>query len=151
MSDKKDMLEFPLETVEVPQAIVLMMQAATKCVCGQADGVRADLEVDNDRLQELCEKLEARVEDAIEAASAVRTEPVEEDEPVRYEDSTDEDVITKVFRDNELHQVVVDGVVFMKACNERVENDLATSIRTFCIKQWGHINPDHEDEFGNVR
>lgn len=145
MSEKKDVLEFPLEELEVPQAIVLMMQAATQCVdVDHSDSPSTDL----DRLQLLAEKLEARVEDAIEDAKAVRDIPVEEDEPNRFE-PVDGHEMHLVMADGMVRQVVVDGVLFVLTCNEHVtvgESGRMTS----CIKQWGHL-AEHTDMEGNYR
>lgn len=142
----RDILEFPLEEVEVPQAIVLMMQAATKCTEPPAQGV--DLE----RLQLLAEKLEARVEDAItdavDEAKAVRDIPVEEDEPNRFE-PVDGHEMHLVMADDMIRQVVVDGILFVLACNERVVTD-ENGITSTCIKQWGHFL-EHCDMEGNTR
>lgn len=153
---KKDVLEFPLEELEVPQAIALMMQAATKCVHhGMA---HADpLLTDDVRLQELAEKLEARVEDAIDAAKAVRDESVPEDapnEPIytnldghkvslveEYVDEAMDSIITKV---------IVDNLIYVLICNENVALDDEENMSR-CIKAWGHSYPSHEDMEGNFR
>lgn len=150
---KKDVLDFPLEEVEVPPAIVLMMQAATKCVSIEENEAWRDefkLITDNERLQLLAEKLEARVEDAIEKASKVREDATDEDEPNRYENA-EESETTLVYYENEVHQIVHGGVVFGKFCNEPVATDQTSGARTSCIKQWAHKNPEHEDAEGNIR
>lgn len=161
MTDKKDVLEFPLEKVTVPAAIKLMMQAATKCVGFNHEITVADFEagkvtipVDNDRLQELADKLEARVQDEIDSAMAVRTEPAPEDDPngPSYVPVDEDDEVTKVMFEGEVEFVVINGIVFKKMCNEPVAEVLdADGGRTYCIKQWGHKSPDHEDQEGNVR
>lgn len=148
MSEKKDVLDFPLEEVEVPQAIVLMMQAATQCVGYIEDGQNAypvHLVTADDRLQQLCEKLEARVEDAIEAAVDPPSLP-DDDEPEKFLDA-DRDSITEVWADDDVFQIVRNGVIFGKFCNTQVYDDGVN--RTACIKQWGHNNHIHEDQYGN--
>jgi hypothetical protein len=148
-NEKKDVLEFPLEELEVPQAIVLMMQAASRTGFAQSDATsETDLIECDKRLQLLCEKLEARVEDAIEEAKAVRIEPTEEDDPNRFEDVDSSDVFL-VYADDLIYQIVHKGVVFGRLCNTRVYTDDSNDIRTNCIKEFGHENPRHEDQFGN--
>lgn len=151
MEGKKDVLEFPLEELEVPHAITIMMQAATQCVEAQTrivDGAPYGytLETDLDRLQLLCEKLDARIDDELDKARAVRDIPAEEDEPNKFVDADPSDTIL-VYEDDMVHQVVHDGVIFQKACNHLVYS--AEGIETtYCIKQWDHANM-HEDMFGN--
>jgi len=152
MSDKKDVLEFPLEELEVPEAIKLMMQAATQCYfsVGQINGegvVAEEKYVNNERLLLLSEKLEARVEDAIEDAAAVRTEAVPEDAPNEIEvDPAD------IFVMNDGDILNYKGVVYQKACNELVSSgDESVLASTYCMKRWGHNHPEHEDMEGNRR
>lgn len=140
----KDILEFPLEELGVPQSIVLMMQAASRCFELEDEAVS----INNDRLQLLAEKLEGRVEDAIEDAKAVRTEPAEEDEPNRFE-PIGEHMMHLVIEDDVIKQVVVDGAIFVLACNERVTTSHERP-PTFCIKQWGH-QAEHSDMEGEFR
>jgi hypothetical protein len=145
--EKKDVLEFPLEELEVPQAIVLMMQAAAKCVSAQVsqNGYEAHTDVDLERLQQLCEKLEAYADDKIEAGAAIRTEPVVEDAP--NEEAVDE---SEIFLQNDGDTLNVRGVLYQKACNTKVYDDGVSEV-TYCIKQFGHNGQLHEDRFGNER
>jgi hypothetical protein len=127
-----------------------MMQAATRCaelVRGmQGDEIiDAHIDVDLERLQKLCEKLEAYVDDKLEAGAAVRTEPVVEDAP--NEEAVDEG---EIFLQNDGETLNVRGILWQKACNHEVYNDGVSEV-TFCIKQFGHDNPIHEDRFGNER
>lgn len=139
----KDILEFPLEELGVPQAIVLMMQAASRCVEPPAQ------DVNNERLQLLAEKLESRVEDAIEAAKGgPDAPPVEEDEPNPFE-SVDGHQMHLVKENDVIKQVVVDGVLYILACNEAVTTSFDHP-PTFCIKQWGH-RAEHQDMEGDFR
>lgn len=157
-SPKKDILEFPLEDVSVPQAIVLMMQAATTTVTfNESDDSLPEKETDLDRLQLLAEKLEARVEDALEEAKAVRTEATAEDDPndAQYSDVEGHKVTlvheyVEFAHDNVITKVLVDNVVFVLACNERVFTDVEGTTST-CIKRFGHKSLEHEDEEGNIR
>jgi hypothetical protein len=144
MADKKDVLEYPLEELEVPAAIKLMMQAAYKT--GVDLGVVEEVDTE-ERLLELSEKLEARVEDAIENAAAVRTEAVPEDAPNEIEvDPAD------IFIMNDGDILNYKGVVYQKACNELVSSgDESVLASTYCMKRWGHNHPEHEDMEGNRR
>lgn len=150
MSDKKDILEFPLEELEVPQAIALMMQAGTTCV---HHGMRHEdpLLTDDHRLIQLCEKLEARIEDAIENARfEKKITDVEEEEIYRDAEPSETHL---VLADGDVYQVVHKGVVFGKLCNEIVNSEVLgeTEETTRCIKQWGHKMPEHEDMDGRFR
>src|SRR6476469_5739551 len=60
--EKKDVLEFPLEELEIPQAIVLMMQAAAKCVSAEIEpnGYEARANVDLECLQQDGDTLNVR-------------------------------------------------------------------------------------------
>lgn len=159
-SPKKDFLEFPLEEVSIPQAVALSMLAATKTVTvkdSEDISEEFDYETDNDRLQLLCEKLEARVEDALEEAKAVRTETTAEDDPndAQYSDVEGHKVTlvheyVEFAHDNVITKVLVDNVVFVLACNERVFTD-TEGITSTCIKRFGHKSLEHEDEEGNIR
>jgi hypothetical protein len=152
--EKKDVLEFPLEELEVPQAIVLMMQAAVKCAGYgheitiedfNAGNGNLEVPIDLERLQQLCEKLEAYVDDKIEAGAAIRTEPVVEDAP--NEEAVDE---SEIFLQNDGDTLNVRGVLYQKACNTKVYDDGVSEV-TYCIKQFGHNGLIHEDRFGNER
>ncbi len=168
MGEGKDILEFPLEEMSIPQSIALMMQAATTTVGFNHEVTIADFEkggikipVDNERLSSLAEKLEARVEDELEKAQGVRDIPVEEDNPNEptYSD-VDGHKVTLVHeyvefaQDNVITKVVVDDVVFALLCNEPVSTNVEGE-RTKCIKQWGHEQtsglPECEDAEGNRR
>lgn len=151
---KKDVLEFPLEELEVPQAIVLMMQAATTCVSFSTNDAGPETETDNDRLQLLAEKLEARVEDAIDAAKAVREDATSEDAPNEplYSDVEGHTVtLVEEYIDhagvNVITKVVVDRSVYGLLCNRGVFDN--GGIQTTCIKRFDHQSLIHEDEFGN--
>lgn len=149
---KKDVLDFPLEEVSIPQAIALMMQTAYNIK-------NAELEVDeykanNERLQLLIEKLEGFVEDKIDLAAVPVTEAVIEDAPDdNFEDAAPSDTFLDVVN-GEVTRVIHKGVVFGKLCNERVWFDPEVERSSTCIKEWGHdINGsiDHEDMGGNRR
>lgn len=140
---KKDILDFPLEEVEVPHAIGVIMQAASKC------GSSISGDVDWQRLGQLTEKLEEYVQDKIEAAMAVRMEPSVEDDPNRFEDALAEDVHV-VFRDGEPYQVVYKGLIYGKLCNTTVVPADNDSDGTYCIKQWNH-QVEHQDMEGVFR
>lgn len=143
MVEKKDILEFPLEELEIPPAIKLMMQAAL------ATGIEMEKGAEQtERLLQLSEKLEVRVEDAIDAAKSVRDEPVEEDEPNKFEDAEPSDT-QLVIENGEVYRVVHKGVIFAKLCNVRVS--VFDDYQTTCIKEWGHEGYSHEDRFGGVR
>ena len=149
MSEKKDVLDFPLEELEVPAAIKLMMGAATKCVTAVGGGhYTPTLLTDDERLLQLSEKLEARVEDALDAAKAVREEPVSEDAPneVAVEES---DIF--LMEDGEV--LNYKGVLFQKACNERVYSSDGPDeqYNSYCVKRWGHVGYQHEDMEGRTR
>lgn len=160
--DKKDFLEFPLEDVSIPQAVALSMLAATKTVSATVIAQdECETETDNDRLQLLCEKLEGRFQDDLDAANAVRLEATEEDAPNEgpytdidghhvtlvheYVDAAQDSVITKA---------VVDNMVYALLCNERVgtftQKDTENTVTTTCVKQWGH-EQEHVDMEGNYR
>jgi hypothetical protein len=143
----RDIMEFPLENVEIPAAIKLMMQAATKCV--ELVG-HQDLTVDDERLLALSEKLEARVEDEVEKASAIRDEPAEEDGNAPDEVAVEEGDIFVMHGGETLNYK---GVVYQKACNSRVlaAGSHGDTPDTWCIKRWYHRGLDHEDMEGNVR
>jgi hypothetical protein len=133
MTLKKDILEFPLEELEVPQAIGLMMQAAsnTREAVMVVDG-KVTLRTNDDMLQLLCEKLEARVEDALDAARSSVIAEVEEDatdeEPVEWSDVV-------LLEDGDI--LNVKGVVYQRACNKPVVSGQVTD-DTFCVLRWGH-------------
>lgn len=160
--DKKDILEFPLEEVSIPQAIVLMMQAAMQCVSfNEHDDSLPETEVDLDRLQLLAEKLEARVEDELDSAKAVRDEPTPEDAPNEgpYTDIEGHHVTlvheyVEFAQDNIITKVVVDNVIFGLLCNERVgtytQEGTDNQVTTSCIKEFGHAH-EHCDMEGNIR
>jgi hypothetical protein len=157
-SPKKDVLEFPLEQVSIPQAVALMMQAATQCVKVEENG-RHD--TDMDRLQLLCEKLEARFQDDLDAANAVRDVPTEEDAPneAPYTDIDGHEVtlvheFIQLAGEDMITKVVVDNTVFALLCNERVgtftQRGTDFTKVTTCIKQFGH-DVEHVDMDGNYR
>lgn len=152
MTDKKDVLEFPLEELEVPQAIVLMMQAAAarptiSTWCDEQEN--SGFEVDNERLFALCEKLEAYIEDKLEAAGAIRNEPAAEDAPNEFEPAEESDTHLQRDEEGNVRRVIHNGSVFILACNERVYYDSVDGVSTTCIKEFGHKSLIHEDEFGN--
>lgn len=157
--NKKDFLEFPLEEVSVPQSIALSMLAATKTVSfNEHDDSLPEIVTDNDRLQLLCEKLEARVEDELDSVKEPQAVPTEED-------ATDEATFTnldghqvslehefvEVANEELITKVIVDNLVFVLACNERVFTDPDLGTTTTCIKRFNHYSPEHEDMEGNVR
>lgn len=150
--EKKDVLEFPLEELEVPQAIVLMMQAAYNINPDSNDEDQEKFCMD--RLQMLSEKLEARVEDSIEAAKAPVEMPDDTDDTFSNVDGhnvTLQHEYVEFAQDNIITKVVVDNVVFVLMCNERVYTDPDTGETSVCIKRFGHKGIDHEDEEGNMR
>lgn len=155
---KKDILEFPLEDLSIPQAIVLMMQAATLCVSfNEHDDSLPETSTDLDRLQLLAEKLEARIQDDLDAANAVRLEAVEEDAPNEgpYSDVEGHKVtlfseFVEEAQEVCITRVMVDNLVFGLLCNERVRTDPDTMEVTTCIKRWGHQH-EHTDMEGNIR
>lgn len=157
MDDKKDILEFPLEDVSIPQAIGLMMQAATKTVVAEAVGNDlVSYDVDMERLTLLCEKLEARVED--ELTKGARSEAVPEDNPNEplFSDIEGHTVSLKhEFNENAngdvVTQVVVDNMVYVLTCNKRVYTNPETGETTTCIKKWEHESLICEDAWGNER
>lgn len=139
----KDVLEFPLEDLEVPQAIRLMMSSATKCVTGtSAPQANVYLETDDERLADLCEKLEVRIEDAIDAGKTPEVMPDFEDELIPINESD-----IWVTPDDSL--LTTKGVVFIRACNAVVINGGVEL--TYCIKKYDHRDPQHEDMEGNVK
>jgi hypothetical protein len=156
--EKKDILEFPLEDVSIPQAIGLMMQAATTTVSfNEHDDSLPERDTDMDRLTLLCEKLENRVED--ELTKGARTEPVPEDNPNEpifsdiegHKVSLEEEVVEGV-EGRVITKVLVDNMVYVLMCNERVFTDpTLVEPTTTCIKRFGHYSPEHEDQEGNVR
>lgn len=155
MTDKKDVLDFPLEKLQVPHAIVLMMQAATKTVHHGMKHVDP-LVVDNDRLAALTEKLEARIQDELDKGAAMVPAAADVEEPVKYE-STSEDEVFKVVVEDEIKMVTVNGLVFGKLCNEPVkaytrvdEVLLPEEYVSRCIKEWGH-QAEHVDYEGGYK
>ena len=159
--DKKDILEFPLKDLSIPQAIGLMMQAATArptidAVCDEQESTY--IMVDNERLAELCEKLEARVEDELDASKGVRDVPTEEDNPnepvfsdIEGHKVSLEHEFVEFAQENLITKVLVDNVVFVLTCNERVFTDVDLGTTSTCMKRFGHFSPEHEDMEGNVR
>lgn len=143
MSDgKKDILEMDFGKLSIPQAIGITLQATTKCVSIE-DMTWNDLEVDNDRVAELMEKLEARVQDALDEKDA----PVKEKllEEIDEENVDWSDVV--LLEDGAIANIK--GAVYAKLCNEPVyENN---EKRTYCMKQWAHVSVQHEDLYGWVR
>jgi hypothetical protein len=110
-----------------------------------------------DRLTLLCEKLENRVED--ELTKGARTEPVPEDNPNEpifsdiegHKVSLEEEVVEGV-EGRVITKVLVDNMVYVLMCNERVFTDpTLVEPTTTCIKRFGHYSPEHEDQEGNVR
>lgn len=156
--DKKDFLEFPLEDVSVPQAIALSMQAATTTVTfNEDDDTKPEKETDMDRLQLLCEKLEARVEDEITAAKGPVEIPEDKEDEETFSNIDGHQVtlvheFVEFANDNLITKVAVDNVVFVLMCNERVFTDpTGVEPTTTCIKRFGHYSPEHEDAEGNLR
>lgn len=159
---KKDVLDFPLEEVSIPQAIALMMQAASKCYEKDelvVDGVvisYLDLPIDNESLQLLIEKLEAYVEDKMELAAIPVAVPVIEDAPdEEFEEADEADTFLQKNDEGDILRVVHRGVVFGRLCNERVlspDNETPEGSGSACCKEWGH-DPYamHEDKWGNRR
>lgn len=132
--------------LSVPQAVAVSMQAATKTVTYTEDGRNAydvHLKTDNDRLIELSEKLEGRIQDELELA-AKANQPAE--------DAPDEDVENVSWSEIVLMEdgsfLNLKGAIYQKACNEPVLNDDDLGDHTFCIKRWGHRSPQHEDQDG---
>lgn len=160
MSEKKDVLEFPLEKLEVPAAIIIMMQAAAKVGAQLEETTPEEEDGLMERLQQLCEKLEARVEDAIEAAKAPVEMPDDEDDTftnleghevsLRHERVPDMSSADETAMLDIVSQVVVDRAVYGLLCNERVTTtDEGAS--TACMKSFGHGSLEHEDKYGNLR
>lgn len=148
---KKDMLEFPLESVNIPQAVALMMQAAVNS-CMEYDHEGSPAGVNMERLQLLCEKLEGRVQDDLDALSSERTILSSEDAPP---EPLEVDVAAQIFAsgtDADASEFLNwQGRLFKKMCNERVYTDPDTGEATSCMKQWDHQSLQHEDWEGNVR
>lgn len=151
---KKDVLEFPLEELSAPQAIAIMMQAANKAGKAWCDEQEnAGWEPDDERLQLLIEKLEAYIEDLIDKAAIPVEVPVVEGAPdEEFEPADETDTFLQKNDQGDVLRVVHKGVVFGRLCNERVYTDPSGVLDpTTCVKEWGHANPIHEDEFGNER
>lgn len=153
MEGKKDVLEFPLEELEVPQAIAMMMLSATKCVGFNHEVTIADFEggnfkmpVDNDRLQLLCEKLDARIDDELDKVRAIRDIPAEEDAPNEVEIEPGE-----IFLMNDDLIINYKGLLYHRSCNQPVAPETEGSFPTYCMKVADHRHPDHEDIEGNIR
>jgi len=145
----KDVLEFPLEELGVPQAISLMMSEAARTggefnkAIDPADDPKEAKK--HERLAALSEKLEARIQDELDKGAAA-TEP-----PPVVEDSLDEPVDeADIFLSEDGLTLNMKGVLFQKACNQPVYRDQSNSdLDTFCIKRFGHDHPVHEDIYGN--
>lgn len=148
--EKKDVLEFPLEELEVPAAVrTMMLSAATAYVKDDKGNPTED--IDMERLHLMCEKLEGYFEDQLEKAKSSQDAPDEQPEEEMYPAADDSETFLNLTGDGDVYQVVHKGVVFGKLCNERVKSDPETQTTTTCIKQFGHNHPDHEDVNGDVR
>ena len=111
-------------------------------------GVKEPSKEQMDKLQDISDELEARVQDEIEK-SVKNAAPAAQEEEM-YPAASEEDVFLNE-ENGEVKQVIHKGVVFGRLCNEPVHFDHEIGQGTYCIKQWGHINVEHEDSEGRFR
>lgn len=113
-------------------------------------GVRYPDRSQQEKLQEISDALEARVQDEIDDAIKSNAPDVEDDPdiPVDWADIV-------LMEDGQV--INFKGVLYQKACNVQVA-DLGWDVEpnkghriTYCIKQFNHKGLDHEDLEGNVR
>lgn len=101
-----------------------------------------------EKLQEISDELEARVQDEIDKGLK-NFAPAAQEEDL-YPPASEEDVYLNE-EGGEVKQVIHKGVVFGRLCNEPVHFDHELGQGTTCIKQWGHLNAEHEDSEGRFR
>lgn len=101
-----------------------------------------------EKLQEISDELEARVQDEIDKGLK-NFAPAAQEEDL-YPPASEEDVYLNE-EGGEVKQVIHKGVVFGRLCNEPVYFDHELGQGTTCIKQWGHLNAEHEDSEGRFR
>jgi hypothetical protein len=139
-----EILELQLEQFNVPDACKRTVVAVLNHV---KPLLRGDLSEDlMKEVLEYAEQLEARVQDEVD-----KTRPLEQVEQIEdaFETPDSDDVITFKNADGDIYRAVINGVVFGTLCNEFVWSELDRD--TFCIKQWGHSHPEHEDSEGRTR
>ena len=110
-------------------------------------GIKEPKKEQMEKLQEISDELEARVQDEIDAQAKVNDIQIEEETFVVAEDS---DIFLEMEGD-EVKHITHKGVVFGRFCNEPVHFDHDTGQSTHCIKQWAHLNAEHEDSEGRFR
>lgn len=137
-------IELQLEQFNVPDAIKRTCVAIVNHI-----KITTDFELTEGVMKEIleyAEQLEARVQDEIE-----KTRPLEEVEQIEdsFETPDSDDVTVFKNGDGDIYRAVINGVVFGTLCNEPVFDNGGDT--TFCIKQWGHSHPEHEDQMGFVR
>ena len=103
-------------------------------------GVRYPTKEQQEKLAEISDALEARVQDELD--SVMRRHPLEQE-------TSDEKYVewSEVVQMENGALLNVNGTVYQKACNEPVFVDDEV---TYCIKQWDHKSPKHEDKNGMV-
>jgi len=111
-------------------------------------GIKAPTPEQQITIQEISDQLENRVQDEIDAQAKVDAIQVEEETFVTVEDS---EIFLELGEDGEPRHITHKGVVFGKLCNEPVHYDHETGQTSFCIKQWNHLNAEHEDSVGRFR
>lgn len=111
-------------------------------------GVKEPTKEQQEEMQEISDALEARVQDEIDNAAKTVQTPVEEEHFVEAETS---DVFLDADDSGEIARVIHKGVVFGRLCNEPVHFDHETGTGSYCIKQWAHLNAEHEDSEGRFR
>jgi hypothetical protein len=111
-------------------------------------GIKDPTKEQMEKLQDISDALENRVQDEIDKHLKNFAPAAQEEE--MYPAASDEDVFLNMEHD-EVVQVIHKGVVFGRFCNEPVHFDHELGKGTTCIKQWAHINPEHEDSEGRLR
>ena len=111
-------------------------------------GIKNPTKEQQEKLQDISDALENRVQDEIDKAVKNFAPTPQEEE--MYPAAEEFDTFLNV-EEGEVKSVIHKGVVFGRFCNEPVMFDHDTGRSTTCIKQWAHINPTHEDSEGNER
>lgn len=153
MPEAKKLIDYPLDEIDIPQAIRLMMMAATHTVSFSKNDAGPETETDNEMLAQLCEKLEARFEDELDTGIS-NAQPDITDEPEIFVDVDPAETTLLKDGTGDVYRVVHRGVVYGKLCNERVKFNEETGQSSTCIKEWGHETYgriEHEDMEGHHR
>lgn len=116
-------------------------------------GIKHPEKEQQEKLADIADQLENRVQDELDAIEKRfrdgGTTVVEEESFMVMEVEGVEAHFD--YEGEDIKHIVVNGAIYGKFCNEPVHHDNDTGVSTYCMKQWAHLNPEHEDSEGRLR